>query len=63
MFTLKQRPKGLEMSACHDCNHHTRLSDLVVALSIRAYPDVKGVAAQEELQSIMKSMNNNFLAF
>lgn len=59
MFTLKRRPKGLEVPACHECNQFTKRHEQVAALLARLYPDPKTRGAQNEVQKIMKACFRN----
>jgi hypothetical protein len=56
MFDGRQRPKGLEFPTCRDCNHGTRLSDLVASLLSRVYPDAR---RPEELKGLLGGVANN----
>lgn len=59
VFNEKQRPKGLEFSACQQCNNNSGPVDLVAAMMARVYPDVSGEYLQQEVQRIFESVNNN----
>ena len=57
MFDLRDRPKGLEFSACHDCNMSSSKVDLVAGLMSRIFPNSERAGAKEELGKIMKNVN------
>lgn len=59
MFSLKRRPKGLEMPACHTCNQGTRNHEQVAAMLGRIYPDGATHAEREEAGRIMKAVKKN----
>jgi hypothetical protein len=59
MFTLRQRPQGLEAPACESCNQATRQHEQVAAMLGRIYPDGPTEAEREEVQRIMRSVKNN----
>ncbi len=56
MFDDNQRPKGLEFSACQDCNNGTRLSDTVASLLARSYPDA---SKPDDLERLLGGVRNN----
>jgi hypothetical protein len=55
MFRLRQRPSGMEFSACWACNNGTSLSDLVASLLGRTYPDWR----DDELKKLLESVSQN----
>jgi hypothetical protein len=59
MFTMRQRPKGLEFSACNDCNQGTKAADQLVSLIGRMYPSTAPSDA-EEIEKLMQGVANNF---
>jgi hypothetical protein len=59
MFNLRQRPKGLEFPTCVECNHGTRLSDLVASLMGRMWPDASTDVAQAEVKKLFSAVKNN----
>jgi hypothetical protein len=59
MFRLRDRPKGLEFSACRECNNGTGDSDLVASLMGRIYPDTKLETARSEIKRLLAAVGNN----
>lgn len=59
MFELRQRPRGLEFSACGPCNSGARIDEMVASMLSRVYPDLESRAAQEEVRKLINSVNNN----
>jgi hypothetical protein len=59
MFRLRDRPKGLEFSACRECNNGTGDSDLVASLMGRIYPDAKLETARSEIKRLLTAVGNN----
>lgn len=59
MFDGKQRPKGLEFSACEICNNGAKHADLVAAWVGRFYPDPNTNEQKEEIPKLLKAINNN----
>jgi hypothetical protein len=59
MFDQRHRPKGLEFSTCAECNHGTRLTDLVASLLGRVYPDSESDPRKEELKKLLSAVSNN----
>jgi hypothetical protein len=59
MFSLRRRPRGLEVPACETCNRGTKQQEQVAALFGRIFPDGRSVEERDELQQIMRSVRNN----
>lgn len=59
MFDGKQRPKGLEFSACEICNNGAKHADLVAAWVGRFYPDPKTDEQRGEIPKLLKAISNN----
>lgn len=59
MFSLRRRPRGLEVPACEGCNRATRQHEQVAALFGRIFPDGRTAEERDELQRIMRSVNSN----
>lgn len=59
MFSLRRRPKGLEVPACAPCNQATRQYEQVAAMFGRVYPDSSVAAEQDELRRIMNAVFSN----
>jgi hypothetical protein len=59
MFSLRRRPRGLEVPACETCNRATKQHERVTALFGRIFPDGRTVKKRDELQQIMRSVKNN----
>ena len=59
MFSLRRRPKGLEVPACESCNQATRQHEQVVAMLGRLYPDGGTEDEREETGRILLAVNNN----
>jgi hypothetical protein len=59
MFDQRQRPKGLEFPTCRECNHGTRLTDLVASLLGRVYPDSEGDPGKQELRKLLAAISRN----
>jgi hypothetical protein len=53
MFSLRQRPSGLEFPACSSCNHATRHHEQAAALLGRVYPDGVRQDEQDDLRRII----------
>ncbi len=60
MFSLRRRPKGLEVPACKQCNNSTSQHEQVAAMLGRVYPDAGSDAENEETARIIHAVNNNF---
>ena len=58
-FRPRNRPQGLEFSACAPCNSGSRIDEMVASLISRAYPDAKSEAEKAELIKIVKGIRNN----
>lgn len=56
-FEHGQRPKGLEFPSCEPCNHGARLSDLVVAIIGRSWPDSQSPLAADHFQALLARAN------
>ena len=52
IFDNKQRPKGLEFSACKACNDSTRKAETIIAMLSRVYPGEGDRFYQRELRKI-----------
>lgn len=61
MFIGRQRPKGLEMPACSECNRATRVDEQVAAMLARSWPPAATVAETKEIEQIMRGVANNNL--
>lgn len=59
MFDGRQRPKGLEFSACKICNNGAKHADLVAAWVGRFLPDPATKEQREEFPKLLRSINNN----
>ena len=59
MFDSRWRPKGLEFPTCKECNHGTRLTDLVASLLGRVYPDSETDPSRKELKNLLSAVSNN----
>jgi hypothetical protein len=59
MFTLRRRPKGLEVPACEECNGATRHHEQVAAMLGRLYPDPDTEDELAEVKRIMRAIRNN----
>ncbi|MEE8393721.1 MAG: hypothetical protein V3R66_05200 [Rhodospirillales bacterium] len=59
MFSLKRRPKGLEVPACNACNQATRQYEQVAAMLGRIYPDGPTHADRDEVGKIMHAVDRN----
>jgi len=59
MFSLRRRPRGLEVPACETCNRATKQHEQVAALFGRIFPDGRTVEERDELQQIMRAVKNN----
>lgn len=57
IFRDKQRPKGLEVPSCAACNQGMRLSEQVMAVVSRVYPDPP--EGDTEFGSLLHAVNNN----
>lgn len=61
VFTGRDRPKGLEFSACHSCNQGTRRYDQVFALLSRFHGDEEGSEQyQNDIQQLIIAISNNY---
>jgi hypothetical protein len=59
MFSLRHRPRGLEVPACDTCNRATKQHEQVAAWFGRIFSDARTVEECDELQQIMRSVKNN----
>jgi hypothetical protein len=59
IFTLRDRPSGLEFPSCARCNLGTSATDQVVALMSRINPDPSSEAEIAELRLCLKAVKNN----
>lgn len=60
IFDRKQRPKGLEFSACKACNDSTRKAESVIAMLSRVYPsDGDGFNTSEMRKITDKAFQHN----
>lgn len=59
MFSLRRRPKGLEVPACEDCNQGTRQHEQAAAMLGRVYSDGPTEAERHETKRIMRAVNTN----
>jgi hypothetical protein len=60
IFDGKQRPKGLEFSACEPCNGSTRRAETIIAMLSRVYTTEQGYFDRKELNKIcMAAFRNN----
>ncbi len=59
MFSLRRRPKGLEVPACQTCNQATRQHEQVAAMLGRIYPDGPTEAERGEMRQIMHAVSSN----
>jgi hypothetical protein len=59
MFSLRRRPRGLEVPGCEACNRATRQHEQVAALFGRIFPDGRTAEERDELQRIMRAVNSN----
>jgi hypothetical protein len=59
LFTLRQRPTGMEFPACEPCNRGSAKIDQVAAFISRSYPNCKTEAERKELQKILRGIKNN----
>lgn len=59
MFSLRRRPKGLEVPACECCNRATASHEQVAAMLGRIYPDGPTEVEREEMRRIMDAVNTN----
>lgn len=59
MFSLRHRPKGLEVPACEPCNQATRQHEQVAAMFGRLYPDPSTDEERRETRKVIKSVRNN----
>ena len=49
----------MEFPTCEECNHGTRLTDLVASLLGRLYPDFETDAGRDELKKLLVAVGNN----
>ena len=56
LFSLRQRPAGLEFPACRKCNEATRIDELVVAWLARTYPDPTTEKERAEVRKLLKKI-------
>src|SRR5262249_17535445 len=59
IFDRRHRPRGLEFSACEDCNFGSRLAEQVVGLISRMYPNPPDETARQDLKRLMREVGNN----
>jgi hypothetical protein len=59
VFDDRQRPTGMEFTACGECHEGTRRDDLVVALLSRMYPNVPVEAARRDFPRLVAGLVNN----
>src|SRR5689334_14253887 len=59
IFDQRLRPKGLEFSACADCNGGSRAAEQVAAFVSRMLPDAQNPALDDERRRVMRQMANN----
>jgi hypothetical protein len=59
IFDQRHRPKGSEFPACEACNSGSRLSDLVVGLMSRLYPNPKTEELGNEIRRLLGAVGNN----
>lgn len=59
LFTLKQRPHGMEVPACDYCNGVTSQAEQIVAMLSRASPGPKTPEEAEECKEIFQAVANN----
>ena len=59
MFSLRRRPRGLEVPACDMCNCATKQHEQVAACFGRIFSDGRTVEECDELRKIMRSIKNN----
>ena len=56
MFSLRRRPKGLEVPACKSCNQAIKRHEQVAAMLGRIFPDGATVEEREEMKKIMSAV-------
>jgi hypothetical protein len=54
IFDQRQRPRGLEFSACDPCNSGARIAEKIIGFVSRFYPDPPNEAGQEELKRLYR---------
>jgi hypothetical protein len=59
LFRFKDRPPGLEVPACEECNKRTSLHEQVAALITRSYPNPQTPKDLKEVDSIAQAVRNN----
>lgn len=59
LFDNRDRPRGLEFSACEQCNGGTRLTDQVIAMLCRSLSDRDGARTAPDSAKIMRAVANN----
>jgi hypothetical protein len=59
LFELRQRPKGLEFSACERCNSGGKKDELVASMLSRLLPDPSSDALKEENRNLIRSVHTN----
>ena len=59
IFDGRQRPRGLEFSACAGCNAGSRLAEQVIGLLSRMYPNAAGDFQRQEVKRLMREVENN----
>jgi len=59
LFDNRDRPRGLEFSACEHCNAGTRLTDQVIAMLCRSLCDRDGARTAPDSAKIMLAVANN----
>jgi hypothetical protein len=59
MFSLRRRPRGLEVPACDTCNRATKQHEQVTAWFGRIFSDGRTVEERDELRQIVRSNKNN----
>lgn len=60
LFTLKHRPKGLEVPACGFCNSVIRQEEQIAALISRMFPDPQTIKEKEEVKAMFQAVENNW---
>lgn len=59
LFDARDRPKGMEFSACEACNAGTKLSEQVIAMVCRAMCEPTGTATAPDSRAVMLAVKNN----
>jgi hypothetical protein len=59
IFDNRQRPSGLEFPACEACNSGSKLSEQVVGLVSRMYPEPPNEGARQETKRLMREVESN----